>query len=84
MLVRNLAELDWRVRSTGVGPDLFTRIWADIEHEVIAADAAGRHAGLSLLRDLAGPQSARVVELVEVLISRTGCRSGAIARLSRH
>ncbi len=69
VLVRNLAELDWRVRSTGMGPDLFTRIWADIEREVIAADAAGRHGGLSLLRDLAGPQSARVVELVEVLIS---------------
>ena len=69
VLVRNLAELDWRVRSTGVGPDLFTRIWADIEREVIAADAAGRQGGLSSLRDLAGPQSARVVELVEVLIS---------------
>jgi len=69
VLVRNLAELDWRVRSTGVGPDLFTRIWADIEREVIAADAAGRRAGLPLLRDLAGPQPARVVELVEVLIS---------------
>ena len=69
VLVRNLAELDWRVRGTGVGPDLFTRIWADIEREVIAADAAGRHGSLWLLRDLAGPQPARVVELVEVLIS---------------
>jgi hypothetical protein len=69
VLVRNLAELDWRVRSVGEGPDLFTRVWADIEREVITADAAGRRDGLSLLRDLAGPQSERVVDLVEVLIS---------------
>ncbi len=70
VLVRNLAELDWRVRSTGMGPDLLTRIWADIERDVIAADAAGRHGSLSSLRDLAGPQPARVVDLVEVLISK--------------
>jgi hypothetical protein len=54
VLVRNIAELDWRVPSTGMGPDLLTRIWADIEREVIAADAAGRRAGLSLLRTWPG------------------------------
>ncbi|MGH3276958.1 MAG: hypothetical protein ACRDNZ_21855, partial [Streptosporangiaceae bacterium] len=69
VLVRNLAVLDWRVRSTGVGPDLFIRIWEDIERAVIAGDPADRRASLPLLRDLAGPQSARVVELVGVLIS---------------
>jgi hypothetical protein len=68
VLVGNLAELDWRVRSTGAGPDLFSSIWAGIEREVIAADAPGRRISLSLLRDLAGPQPARVTGLAEVLI----------------
>jgi hypothetical protein len=68
VLARNLAELDWRLRSTGEGPDLFSSIWANIEREVIAANAAGRLTALSLLRDLAGPQPARVVEVVEALM----------------
>jgi hypothetical protein len=69
-LVLNLAELDWRLRSTGDGPDLLTVMWADIAHDVVTADAGGRLAALPLLRDLAGPQPARVTELIAVLIAQ--------------
>jgi len=76
VIARNLAELDWRLRTTGEGPDLLIGIWADIEREVIAADAAGRRTALSLLRDLAGPQPARVVELVEALMGQPAAEAG--------
>jgi hypothetical protein len=69
-LARNLAELDWRLRSSGDGPDLLTVMWADIARDVVSADAGGRLAALPLLRDLAGPQPAPVTELVGLVMAQ--------------
>jgi hypothetical protein len=74
-LARNLAELDWRLRSAGDAPDLLGAVWADIADEVIAADAAGRLAALPLLRDLAGPQPTRVADLVEALMAQPATKA---------
>ena len=74
-LARNLAELDWRIQSTGAGPDLLGTVWADIERDVLAADARGRLDILPVLRDLAGPQPARVVNLVRDLMTNSSTDS---------
>ena len=53
-LLRNLAELDWRVnRTSGGSPvDLLSEVWGDIRREFATADASGRLRILDILDGL--------------------------------
>jgi hypothetical protein len=74
-VLRNLAELDWRIRSLAVESgaasvvDVFGRLWLDVRGEVLAADNAGRTAALGQLGTVAGSQSDRVFSLVADLLA---------------
>jgi hypothetical protein len=74
-VIRNIAELDWLIRSTASGevatgfPDVFAGIWEDVSREVIAADSAGRSDALSRLAAVAGSQSSRVFSLVKKVLA---------------
>jgi hypothetical protein len=75
-LVRNLAELDWRLAAlaehdgSASRPDLFAPIWAQIRPAVIAAGNAGRYAALGRLPSVAATQPRRVLDLVSELLDR--------------
>lgn len=75
-LVRNLAELDWRLAAlaehdgSASRPDLFAPIWAQIRPAVIDAGNAGRYTALGRLRSVAATQPRRVLDLVSELLDR--------------
>jgi hypothetical protein len=66
-LLRNLAELDWRV-NIGVGPEvsLLANIWAAVEAEFREATNAGRCRILEILDQAAYYQPGRILGLVEL------------------
>lgn len=72
-LVRNVAELDWRLRSSPdqdgrSAPDLFAPIWNDLHREAIAADSMGRARLLSMLSPIAALQSDRTFHLISDIL----------------
>jgi hypothetical protein len=65
-VLRNLAELDWRVsQSDGNESDLLNKIWEAIDEEFRLANNAGRCRILDLLKEVAYYQPKRMITLVE-------------------
>ena len=65
-LLRNLSELDWRLRSSDAqAADLLGRVWRKIEQEFRDAPNSGRCSILKILREVAVYQPAKTLELVE-------------------
>jgi hypothetical protein len=65
-VLRNLAELDWRVqRASGEQPDLLAAIWAGIEENFRAAPHLVRCQILDVLKDIAYFQPGRMLALVQ-------------------
>ena len=64
-LLRNIAELDWRVNQTSEGKqvDLLSEVWGDIKTEFENADATGRLKILDVLIDLSFFQPNRILEI---------------------
>jgi hypothetical protein len=64
-LLRNLAELDWRLaRSGSEGSHLLAEVWASIRDQFVAAPASTRSWILGLLADIAHYQPEPVLDLV--------------------
>jgi hypothetical protein len=89
-VMRNLAELDWRIRSLAVEsgaasvPDVFSRLWLDVRGEVLAADNAGRTVALGKLVTVAGSQSDRVFSLVADLLAAPAAIDEVTSRWSQY
>ena len=65
-LLRNLSELDWRLRSSDAHDiDLLSRVWQKIHQEFREAPNSVRCSILKILRDVAVYQPAKTLELVE-------------------
>ncbi len=66
-LLRNLAELDWRVNATrGIDRiDLLSRVWDTITSEFAGADASGRVQILEALTDFSSYQPAHILGLAD-------------------
>ena len=66
-LLRNLAELDWRVNRTSGGStvDLLSEVWGDITREFATADASGRVIILEVLTDFSYYQPRRMLDIAE-------------------
>ncbi len=64
-LLRNLAELDWRIGQTAGASTLLDEVWGDLQQVFVDADAAGRVRVLELVRPTAIFQPGRVIDLVE-------------------
>jgi len=64
-LLRNLAELDWRIGQTAGASTLLDEVWGDLQQVFVDADAAGRLRVLELVRPAAIFQPGRVIALVE-------------------
>ena len=65
-VLRNLAELDWRIsQSDGNESDLLSKVWEAIEEEFRSANNAGRCRILDLLKEVAYYQPKRMITLVE-------------------
>ena len=65
-VLRNLAELDWRLRWSGAGaPELLNGIWQGIEREFEGAPNSGRCTILRILEEVAVYQPDRTLQLVE-------------------
>ena len=66
-LLRNLAELDWRVKQASGGGqvDLLSEVWGDIEREFATADAAGRLKILDALMDFSHYQPKRILDIAD-------------------
>lgn len=64
-LLRNLAELDWRIGETAGSSTLLEEVWGDLQQVFVDADAAGRVRILELVRPAAIFQPSRVIDLVE-------------------
>lgn len=74
-VLRNLAELDWRLRWSGSqASELLTGIWHEIEQEFRAASNSGRCTILRILEKVAVYQSERTLELVEYAIRNPATR----------
>jgi hypothetical protein len=67
-VLRNLAELDWRMRTAGDAVDLLGAAWDDVEREVLAAGNAKRIALLGRLETIAYFQAPQVLRIVEQLL----------------
>ena len=68
-VLKNLAELDWRVRHSGARRvDLFSDVWSDIEAEFRAASHFGRTQILEAITDVAYYQPSRILHLVELAL----------------
>ena len=68
-VLRNLAELDWRLRqSDSQTSDLLSGIWQIIEQEFREASNAGRCSILRILEEVAVHQPQKILELVEYAI----------------
>jgi len=74
-VVRNLAELDWRIRTGVEAPrgnavsDVFAGVWHDVRTHVLDEGSAGRSAALTWLAAVAGSQSDRVFGLVQDMLA---------------
>ncbi|MHB8730532.1 MAG: hypothetical protein ACYDAB_01925 [bacterium] len=67
-LLRNLAELDWRMHHTTGDAGLLDQVWDTIEKEFKAAPHSSRSNILTILEDVAYFQPHRVLNLVEFAI----------------
>ena len=68
-ILRNLAELDWRLRRSGASAsELLGGIWQGIEQEFKEAPNSGRCTILRILEDVAEYQPERTLQLVEYAI----------------
>jgi hypothetical protein len=66
-VLRNLAELDWRIRHTSdVETDLLADIWQEIREEFRKASNSGRYRLLELLKEVAYHQPKQTLRLVEL------------------
>ena len=69
-VLRNLAELDWRISQTdGAEADLLNEVWNNIEEEFKSANNAGRSQILDLLNEVAYYQPRKMMRLVEYAIN---------------
>jgi hypothetical protein len=68
-VLRNLAELDWKVRTTGGDVDLLGNAWDDVEREILEAGNAKRIALLGRLETIAYFQAPQVVRIVERMLA---------------
>jgi hypothetical protein len=69
-VLRNLAELDWRISQTdGAEADLLSEVWNNIEEEFKSANNAGRSQILDLLNEVAYYQPKKMMRLVEYAIN---------------
>jgi hypothetical protein len=65
-VLRNLAELDWRIRSTSAhGPDVFADVWSSIERDFSEGSDGVRYSILNNLQEVAFYQPGRVLPLIE-------------------
>jgi hypothetical protein len=69
-LLRNLAELDWRIGRTAGSSELLREVWQSIRQAFTAADAAGRVALLRMVRPAAVYAPRDVLDLVEIALLR--------------
>lgn len=69
-LLRNLAELDWRVGLTAGASTLLTQVWRDLQQAFVDADARGRLRLLELVRPAALFQPNRVLDLVDLALAQ--------------
>jgi hypothetical protein len=66
-VLRNLAELDWRIRHTSDGEtDLLADIWQEIREEFRKASNSGRYRLLELLKEVAYYQPEQTLRLVQL------------------
>ncbi len=65
-LLRNLAELDWRIGLTAGAGTVLDEVWQQLTGEFAAADAAGRAALLAAIRPAAVYAPERVLEIVGI------------------
>lgn len=66
-VLRNLAELDWRIRHTSDREtDLLANIWQEIREEFRKASNSGRYHLLDLLKEVAHYQPSQTLRLVEL------------------
>ncbi len=69
-LMRNLAELDWRLERSGYGLDLLSNIWTEIENTFKLEDAYRRRDLLEGLSSAAIYQPDRILHLVELALQK--------------
>ncbi len=82
-VLRNLAELDWRVQhATGEQTDLLTDIWNRIEEEFRAAPHSVRGQILDVLKDIAYFQPGRMLSLVQYAM-RSPATAPEVERLAQ-
>ena len=75
-VLRNLSELDWRLRQSGAqASDLLRSTWQSIEQEFKDASHQGRSTILRILEKVAVYQPERTLELVEFAIRKPATRS---------
>ena len=75
-VLRNLSELDWRLRQSGAqASDLLRSIWQSIEQEFQDASHLGRSTILGILEKVAVYQPERTLELVEYAIRNPATKS---------
>ncbi len=68
-VIRNLAELDWRVwQTTGEETDLLAIAWQELREEFEQSNNLARCTTLDLIKEVAYYQPGQVLELVEVAI----------------
>ena len=68
-VLRNLSELDWRLRWSGAGaPELLSRIWQGIEQEFRETSNSGRCIILRILEEVGAYQPERTLQLVEYAV----------------
>ncbi len=77
-VLRNLSELDWRLRQSGAqGSDLLRRIWQGIRLNFQEGPNLGRSMTLEVLQRIAVYQPERTFELVEYAIRNPATESGS-------
>lgn len=69
-VLRNLAELDWRVKqqSSSAGLDLLRDLWEHIRNDFTGSSTVGRVRWLGVMREAAFYQPRQVLELVEIAL----------------
>ena len=81
-VLRNLSELDWRLRQSGVQASrLLSNIWQRIEQGFQDASNLGRSMILGTLNEVAVYQPERTLELVEYAIRNPAPESGSPERV---
>ena len=76
-VLRNLSELDWRLRWSGAGaPELLSRIWQGIDQEFREASNSGRCIILGILEKVGVYQPERTLQLVEYAVRNPANQTG--------